>query len=316
MLCGYTPFRSEDPADLYREVSACKLTFHDRYWKQVSQVAKDFISRLVVADPVERATADEALAHEWLSLKKAGEGVALDAEHDLSGLRENFNPKARWRSAINGAIAMGRLRRAGSDRSEREQLRKNSMPSPTDASDDERSETESAGWRTPAEPSTPGRDYIAHGSRASLGVNNGLQGPHRRLSSSSNVLDPHHEENDNVKVHPPRENEHASADVNEGMEEESGTSQPLREDEVVQRVTQQIPQSEPDSIPQVAAKNLSIPNHEDDEHLYRVPGSFDLSNPVTGEDEETDQDNNQNRNHEHGWIGLLQRLGIHSHHRE
>ena len=122
MLCGYTPFRSEDPGELYREISACKLTFHERYWKHVSEVAKAFIARLVVADPGERASAEEALGHAWLGLglgrEKGGEGVGVvgvegGEGHDLSGLRDNFNPKARWRNAINGAIAMGRLKRLG-----------------------------------------------------------------------------------------------------------------------------------------------------------------------------------------------------------
>lgn len=36
LLCGYTPFRSHDPADLQRETTAAKVEFHDRYWNNVS----------------------------------------------------------------------------------------------------------------------------------------------------------------------------------------------------------------------------------------------------------------------------------------
>ena len=37
LLCGYAPFRSEDPKELVRETMAAKIEFHDRYWKNVSQ---------------------------------------------------------------------------------------------------------------------------------------------------------------------------------------------------------------------------------------------------------------------------------------
>lgn len=37
LLCGYAPFRSEDPKELFRETTAAKIEFHDRYWKNVSQ---------------------------------------------------------------------------------------------------------------------------------------------------------------------------------------------------------------------------------------------------------------------------------------
>jgi calcium/calmodulin-dependent protein kinase I len=37
LLCGYAPFRSEDPKELIRETMAAKIEFHDRYWKNVSK---------------------------------------------------------------------------------------------------------------------------------------------------------------------------------------------------------------------------------------------------------------------------------------
>ena len=37
LLCGYAPFRSEDPKELVRETMAARVQFHDRYWKNVSQ---------------------------------------------------------------------------------------------------------------------------------------------------------------------------------------------------------------------------------------------------------------------------------------
>ena len=36
LLCGYTPFRSDDLKVLVKETAAGNIEFHDRYWKNVS----------------------------------------------------------------------------------------------------------------------------------------------------------------------------------------------------------------------------------------------------------------------------------------
>lgn len=82
LLCGYAPFRSEDPKELVRETMAARIQFHDRYWKNVSQegavsscaaihplirqfenpLAKHFIKLLLSPDPSKRPTATGALS--------------------------------------------------------------------------------------------------------------------------------------------------------------------------------------------------------------------------------------------------------------
>ena len=37
LLCGYSPFRSEDPVELVKETTEAKVKFHERYWKNISQ---------------------------------------------------------------------------------------------------------------------------------------------------------------------------------------------------------------------------------------------------------------------------------------
>ena len=56
LLCGYSPFRSENLADLIDETRHGRVIFHERYWKDVSKEAKDFIMTLLQPDPEERAT--------------------------------------------------------------------------------------------------------------------------------------------------------------------------------------------------------------------------------------------------------------------
>ena len=45
---------------------------------------------------------------QWLTTHQASD------EHDLSGLRDNFNPRARWKAAIAGARALSRFNSSGS----------------------------------------------------------------------------------------------------------------------------------------------------------------------------------------------------------
>ncbi|KAJ7620963.1 kinase-like domain-containing protein [Roridomyces roridus] len=104
LLCGYSPFRAEDPKQLMKETLEAKIEFHAKYWKNVSEEAKAFIKRLLHVDPAERPSAELALVDPWLTTHEPS------TEHDLSaGLRENFDAKARWKKAIAGARALGRL---------------------------------------------------------------------------------------------------------------------------------------------------------------------------------------------------------------
>ncbi|KAJ6555204.1 CAMK/CAMK1 protein kinase [Mycena vulgaris] len=104
LLCGYSPFRAEDAAGLAQETMAARIEFHTKYWKNVSGEAKEFIKRLLSLDPAARPTAEEALRDPWLTTHEPS------TEHDLAvGLRDNFDARARWKTAITGARALGRL---------------------------------------------------------------------------------------------------------------------------------------------------------------------------------------------------------------
>lgn len=105
MLCGYTPFRSDDPAALAAETQRGKVEFHDRYWKNVSNEAKDFVKACLTVDPKKRLTADQGMAHPWLTEHKE----ETQGSHDISaGLRENY--RKRWKSAIAAVRASTKFR--------------------------------------------------------------------------------------------------------------------------------------------------------------------------------------------------------------
>lgn len=58
LLCGYSPFRSENLRDLLEECTSGSVVFHERYWKDVSDDAKDFIMKLIVPEPEKRWTSE------------------------------------------------------------------------------------------------------------------------------------------------------------------------------------------------------------------------------------------------------------------
>jgi len=65
LLCGYSPFRSENLADLIEECKNGRVIFHERYWKDVSPEAKEFIKNLLEPDPNKRPTSEVC---PWASL--------------------------------------------------------------------------------------------------------------------------------------------------------------------------------------------------------------------------------------------------------
>lgn len=93
LLCGYSPFRSENLQDLIDECSNAQVVFHERYWKDVSDDAKDFINHLLQPTPDDRWTSSEALAHPWLSGENA-------TDHNLLPEIKAYMARARLRRGI------------------------------------------------------------------------------------------------------------------------------------------------------------------------------------------------------------------------
>lgn len=93
LLCGYSPFRSENLQDLIDECSNAQVVFHERYWKDVSDDAKEFILTLLQPRADDRASSTEALQHRWLKGETA-------TDHNLLPEIKAFMAKARLRRGI------------------------------------------------------------------------------------------------------------------------------------------------------------------------------------------------------------------------
>lgn len=93
LLCGYSPFRSENLPDLIDECRSGRIIFHERYWKDVSKDAKEFIMSLLQPDPKRRATSQQSLDHIWLTGENA-------SDHDLLPEIRSYMAKAKLRRGI------------------------------------------------------------------------------------------------------------------------------------------------------------------------------------------------------------------------
>jgi len=66
MLCGRPPFYAKDRSQLFRKIKEGNFAFPEKYWRNVSQGAKDLIGKLLVVEPTKRATPKQVAADPWI----------------------------------------------------------------------------------------------------------------------------------------------------------------------------------------------------------------------------------------------------------
>lgn len=66
MLRGRLPFDSKDKQLLIQKTIEARLDFNPAYWSKYTQYALDFLNKLLVKDPSERLSIDQALEHTWI----------------------------------------------------------------------------------------------------------------------------------------------------------------------------------------------------------------------------------------------------------
>lgn len=66
LLGGYPPFPGGNPDEVTKNVMTGQFEFHDEVWSDISEDAKDLITKLLTMDPEKRLSAKAALAHPWV----------------------------------------------------------------------------------------------------------------------------------------------------------------------------------------------------------------------------------------------------------
>jgi serine/threonine protein kinase len=110
LLCGYPPFRSKDPEQVKRFIRRCRFEFHDEYWGNVSEEAKDFISSLLTLDPSKRLSASAARKHPWFNRLLGSDVIVHTLDQDRLRL---FNIKSKLRTAVFTVVAVNKFTSLG-----------------------------------------------------------------------------------------------------------------------------------------------------------------------------------------------------------
>uniref|UniRef100_I3J8E8 CaM kinase-like vesicle-associated protein n=1 Tax=Oreochromis niloticus TaxID=8128 RepID=I3J8E8_ORENI len=114
-LSGNPPFyddAEEDDSDnrdknLFLKILSGDYEFDSPYWDDISDSAKSLVASLMEVDQDQRLTAQEAIAHEWISGNAASDKNIKDGV--CAQIEKNF-AKAKWKKAVRVTTLMKRLR--------------------------------------------------------------------------------------------------------------------------------------------------------------------------------------------------------------
>jgi calcium/calmodulin-dependent protein kinase I len=70
LLSGNLPFKASNQKELFRKIVGAEFDFDVEAWSNVSQEGKNFLNELLLLDPEERFTAEEARKHAWMLVPK------------------------------------------------------------------------------------------------------------------------------------------------------------------------------------------------------------------------------------------------------
>ncbi|KAK9488025.1 kinase-like domain-containing protein [Lipomyces starkeyi] len=107
LLCGYIPFRSETVNEFLIEARENGVIFHEKYWRDISKDAKEFILCMLCFDPDQRYTSKQLLKHRWIS------GETATTKDLLPAIKEGFNARSKLIQAIEAIRLANRIKALG-----------------------------------------------------------------------------------------------------------------------------------------------------------------------------------------------------------
>lgn len=66
VLCGFPPFYDDDPDKLIYKITGGDYVFLKPWWDEISDDAKDLVSKMLIIDPKKRITIEQLWKHPWL----------------------------------------------------------------------------------------------------------------------------------------------------------------------------------------------------------------------------------------------------------
>ena len=95
LLVGYPPFMKDTQSELFQQIRTGSWDFVDEDWVNISSEAKELVSNLLVVDPAQRWTVEQALKSAWISEPNL-ESMNNDLMVSISSLRQR---RARLRGS-------------------------------------------------------------------------------------------------------------------------------------------------------------------------------------------------------------------------
>ncbi|XP_021413871.2 death-associated protein kinase 2 [Oncorhynchus mykiss] len=109
LLSGLSPFQGDNDEETLKNIVGMIYEFEENYFTQTSAMAKDFIEKLLVKDPIERMTADECLVHPWIKpLTRKQVDNRSRSSINMKSFKK-FNAKRKWKMSYNMVWACNRL---------------------------------------------------------------------------------------------------------------------------------------------------------------------------------------------------------------
>lgn len=98
MLSGQLPFAADTLPETYELIALGKYCLAAEVWRNVSPMATDLLQKLLVVDPEQRFSADEALAHPWFT--QSFPNVTLTITRKVLDSFKNYRVRSKFLSEV------------------------------------------------------------------------------------------------------------------------------------------------------------------------------------------------------------------------
>uniref|UniRef100_S4RG64 Death-associated protein kinase 1 n=1 Tax=Petromyzon marinus TaxID=7757 RepID=S4RG64_PETMA len=117
LLSGASPFLGDSKQETLTNITGVKYEFDEEYFDQTSQLAMDFIRRLLVKDPKKRMTVKDCLSHPWIKPKDTRQALSRKASVVNMEKFKKFNARRKWKQSVRLISLCNRLSRSFLSRS-------------------------------------------------------------------------------------------------------------------------------------------------------------------------------------------------------
>ena len=100
-LSGFPPFYDDNNEELFSKIREADFDFPSPYFDDISDLAKDLITKLLVVDPAQRLDGEGVMSHPWIK----GEGTPRKQLEYVTGEMKKFNARRKFRKVASVVVA-------------------------------------------------------------------------------------------------------------------------------------------------------------------------------------------------------------------